>query len=101
MVRFQRKARAQGGRFPEAIAWANEVSAYLNEKHGISLEVHVEAFGDGNTIYWFSDYEDLATVERLNANLMADMDYWGMLKQANEANLFIDGSLQDKLTTAV
>lgn len=94
-------ARAQGGRFPEAMAWAKEISAYLGDKHGASVEVHVESFGETNTIHWFVDYEDLASVERMNAALAADMKYWGMIKGANEAQLFIEGSIQDQLTIAV
>ena len=100
MVRFQRTARAKGGKFPEAMQFAKEVAGYLNDKYApVTIQVYSELFGDVNTIYWYADYKDLATIEGINARLLADQGYWAILNKA--ADLFIEGSVHDTLMMSV
>ncbi len=100
MVRFQRTARAKGGKFLEAMQFAKEVAGYLNDKYApVSIQVYSELFGDVNTIYWYVDYKDLATIEGINAQLLADQGYWAIVNKATD--LFIEGSVHDALMMAV
>ena len=96
MFRFHRTARASRGKFPEAAQWAKEVAGYINTKYAPgSVQAYAEAFGDLGTVHWYADYEDLATIEKLNAQLLADPEYGAMLKKS--ADLYIEGSLHDTL----
>lgn len=94
MFRFQRTARISSGKIVEAFQWAKEITEYLNEKYApVSVQPYTEVFGDYGKVYWHVDYEDLATLEKINAQLMADQEYWAMLNEA--AELFIEGSIHD------
>lgn len=96
MVRLFRKARAHSDKFPQALQWSKEVAEYLNANYqGFSIQVFLESFGDMNTIYWFSDFENLAEIETFNARLMADQQYWERLSQIGD--LFVDTSGEDTL----
>ena len=96
MFRFHRIARASRGKLPEALQWAKEVAGYINTKYSpVSVQAYSELFGDVGTVHWYADYEDLATIERINARLLTDQGYWAMLNKA--ADLFIEGSGHDTL----
>jgi len=100
MIRFQRSARARGSKVLEAIQFAKEVAEYLNTKYApVSVQVYTELFGDVNTIYWYSDYKDLATIEGINAQILTDQGYWAIVSKATD--LFIEGSLHDTLMSSV
>ena len=99
MVRFQRSARIAGGKGPEGIQWAKEVAEYINNKYQTQIGVHVELFGDVGTVYWITDYEDLAAVDRVNKQLQSDEGFQGMVKKAPD--LFIEGSVKDVLMESV
>lgn len=100
MIRFQRSARAKGSTALEAVQFAKEVAEYINTKYApVSVQVYSELFGDLNTIYWYVDYKDLATIESINAQLLADQGYWAILGKATD--LFIEGSLHDTLMSPV
>ena len=96
MFRFHRIARVSRGKFLEAVQWAKEVAGYINTKYApVSVQAYAELFGDVGTVHWYADYEDLATIERINAQLLTDQGYWAMLNKA--ADLFIEGSVHDTL----
>ncbi len=96
MFRFHRTAQASRGKFLEAVQWAKEVAGYINTKYApVSVQAYLEAFGDTGTVHWYSDHEDLATIEKLNAQLLADQEYLAMLNKA--ADLYIEGSVHDTL----
>ena len=100
MFRFQRSARAKGGKALEAVQFAKEVAGYINTKYApVSVQVYTEQFGDLNTIYWYADYKDLATIEGINAQILTDQDYWAIVSKATD--LFIEGSLHDTLMSSV
>ncbi len=100
MFRFQRSARAKVGKALEAVQFAKEVAEYINTKYApASVQAYTEQFGDINTIYWYVDYKDLATIEGINTQLLADQGYWAIVNKA--ADLFIEGSLHDTLMRSV
>jgi len=100
MIRFQRSAKAKGGKFPQAILFAKEITEYLNTNYSAaSIQVFAEQFGNTGTIYWCVDYEDLATIDGVNAQLMGDQEYWALVSKSPE--FFIEGSIKDTLMGAV
>jgi hypothetical protein len=50
----------------------------------------MDSFGDGGTVRWFIDLDDLSAFEKLQTQAMADDAYWKMLEDAKD--LFIEGS---------
>lgn len=100
MFRFHRTARVSRGKLAEGVQWAKEVAGYINSKYApVSVQAYTELFGDVGTIHWYADYEDLASTERLNAQLLADQGYWALLNKA--ADLFIEGSVHDTLVQSL
>lgn len=96
MFRFQRTAQVRSGKGAEAIQWAKEIAKYLNEKYPpASYQAYIELFGDFGKVHWHSDFEDLATFEKINAQLMTDQEYGARLNEAGE--LFIEGGTHDTL----
>ncbi len=95
MVRVIRSAIISNGKVPEAIAWAKEVSA-LVEKLGVpKVKVFVDVGGAVGTIRWMADYESLDHLDKTNVKLMSDPGYFGFLKKAADAGLYIDGQVVD------
>ncbi len=103
MVRFQRMILVSGGKEREAMQWGTDICQYLQKNYkGISsIEVHVQLFGKVGALYWFADYENLAALDAVNAQLLGDQRYWERMTKANKAGLFIDGSGQDTLTQSL
>ena len=96
MVRFMRSAMTVIGRFPEAMAFANEIADYVRGTYGLDLKVFVESDG---TIYWITDYPDYETFASTRTAITADAGYWEIIAKAE--GLLLDGSLQDSVLTAV
>ena len=100
MFRFQRSGRTKNGKLLEGVRFAKEVAEYINTKYGPGLiHVYTEAFGELNTIYWYADYENLATIESINMQLLADQGYWAIVNKGTE--WFIEGSFHDTLMSSV
>ena len=59
MVRFQRTARARGGKIREAVAFAKTISAYVHDKYlGAAPHVLMEQFGEPDRIHWVIEMLD-------------------------------------------
>lgn len=100
MIRHQRSGRAKVGKAMEVIQFAKEVADFVNTKYApVSVQVYSELFGELNTIYWQTDYDDLATLEDIHAKLMADRDYLAIVSKGSD--IFIEGSLHDTLMKSV
>lgn len=96
MFRLHRTTRISRGKGLEALQWAKEVAGYVNKKYApVSVQAYSEVFGDVGTIHWHADSEDLATIEKFNAQLLTDQEYQALLKKATD--LFIEGSTHDTL----
>ncbi|UCF91620.1 MAG: hypothetical protein JSW39_25665 [Desulfobacterales bacterium] len=94
MIRWMRKTRISRGKYIPAIAWSTEITEYVKKvKELSSIEVFIDLFGEGGTVRWIVDYEDLATLEKAQAQVRDDPEYWRKLEQAE--GLFIDGSTYD------
>jgi len=103
VFRLHRTARARRDKVREARQWANEVTEYINATYPpVTMQAYAERFGDVGKIHFFSDYADLATLERLMGLWKRDEKYRAMLERARD--LFMDeieGSFHDTLMQAV
>jgi hypothetical protein len=99
MIRWTRSARIARGKFPQAMQWAKEIAEFSNKKYKIQLGVYLDTFGEVGTIRWFADYADLAALEKVRNQLLADQEYWQKVNQSNE--LFIQGSVFDTVMHAI
>ncbi len=103
MFRLHRTALAKRDKVREAHVWAKEVTEYLSAAYApVTIQAYAERFGDVGKIHFFSDYPDLATLERLMGQWKGDEKYRAMLERARE--LFVDeieGSFHDTLMQEV
>jgi len=99
MIRWTRSARIAHGKFPQAIQWAKEIAEFSNKKYKIQLGVYLDTFGEVGTIRWFADYADLAALEKVRTQLLADQEYWQKVNQA--AELLVQGSVFDTVMHAI
>ncbi len=95
-MRWMRTAKISRGKFMEAVAWAKEVSAYAEKRFNTpKIHTYIDAFGDVANLRWVIDYADLASMEKIQTQMLADADYWKMISRASTAEIFIDGSVID------
>ena len=99
MIRWTRSARIVSGKFPQAMQWAKEIAEFGNKKYKTQTSVYMDSFGEYGTIRWFCDFADLAAVEKVGNQLMADQEYLKKLSQA--ADLFIEGSGYDTVMQSI
>ena len=95
MYRWSRAAYIAAGKMEGALAWAQEIAAYVSANYGIDVAVGLEAFGEVGRVHWFSEPESLAQWEEINAKLMADPAYMAKINEA--ADLFMAGTTKDTL----
>jgi hypothetical protein len=85
--------RVKGGNMMLALQHAKEIAEFVTKYDGInSVDVFLDAFGETGTIRWFVEYEDLAALEKVQAQVMGDSAYWEKIGGARD--LFIEGSGQ-------
>ena len=99
MVRWIRTGRIASGKFPQAMQFAREMVEFANKKYKIQMSVYMDIFGEYSTIRWFVDYADLAALEKVSNQVMADQEYWQKVKQV--ADLFIQGSMYDTVMRSI
>jgi len=95
-----RKGRVVPGKFIEALGFATEIAGYVKKYEGISpVQVFMDSFGEMTTIRWVVDYKDLASLEKVGYQMMADQEY--LEKVNRSANLFIPGSIKDVVMRSI
>ena len=99
MIRWTRSAKIAYGKFPQATKWAKEITEFSNKKYKTQTSVYLDSFGEYGTIRWFCDFADLAALEKVGNQLMADQEYLKKVSQA--ADLFIQGSGYDTVMQAI
>lgn len=100
MVRWIRTAQMAQGKAMPAIAWSKEIAEFVKKYEGLSsINVFIDAFGDAGTIRWMVDYEDLATLEKVQKQIMADQEYFRKLEKAQ--GLFIEGKVHDVVMSSI
>jgi hypothetical protein len=102
MITLVRSARIQQGTAVEAaIEWAVRVAMYVNEKHGLAMQVQRNVAGPVYQVHWVIALEALAQVDELGQTLQADEGYNSLLAEAREQNLFDVTSIVDNLYQSI
>jgi len=99
MIRWTRSARIAPGKFIQAVPWAKEIAEFVNNKCKIQVSAYMDSFGEFGTIRWFCDYPDLAALEKVGNQLVADQEY--LQKVSKGAELLIQGSVFDTVMRAI
>lgn len=94
MIRFRRSAKIKSDKVLDGVRFAKEAAEYINAKHApVSVQVYTGLFGDLNTIHWYIDYKDLATLDSISKQLLADQEYLAIVSKGTEC--IIEGSVHD------
>jgi hypothetical protein len=97
MFRYQRSATVKNvADLPAAIQFGNQVTSYVNKQHSLKLTFGVELFGAAS-LHWYFDSESIDKSVQVNAALLQDREYTGMLNNAKA--LWIDGSVKDTIVS--
>lgn len=94
-VRFMRKARITPGKRDAAIEFAAMISDHFGERFDSITSWGLEVGGEVGTIHWFADHESMGALESVIEGSTADPETNKLL--AESADLFIPGSVQDKI----
>jgi hypothetical protein len=95
MYRFLRTATVKTAANQGAgLLWAAETTAYLNKTYALGLSYGMELFGECR-IHWQLDTDSLEKLTELNARMMQDREYAGMLEKGKA--LWLEGSMKDSI----
>jgi hypothetical protein len=90
--------RVRRGR--HATRWAKELALYMDTVHGKPpLQLFSSRFGNVSTLYWFADFDNLATLEAWQRKVGADAGYRELVKKSFD--IVIDGSVKDTVLESV
>ena len=95
MIRFTRTSSIAPGKLGEALAFAKQISEFLEKDHGQKLEVLLPVGGNPHRIAWRSEYSGLGALEDFQTKTMKDPKYVDILSKA--AQIFIPGSAHDEI----
>jgi len=95
MFRFIRTATAKtAAGVPTGLQFASEVAAYLNKRHSLNMKFGAEMFGEAR-IHWHFESDSLDKMEQVNAKLLQDREYLGMLEKFKD--VWVEGSMKDTI----
>lgn len=95
MIAFYRNAAIAPGKVGSAIAFAQQIAAYVKDKHGVELSIAMPVAGNPNRIGWAARYENLAGFESKMMAITSDPHYKEMAAKGSES--FIAGTIHDEL----
>lgn len=99
MYRFTRTVTVNtAANTPAALQWAGEVTAYLNKAYALNAKFGIEIFGAAR-IHWYHDTDSLDKLTGINAKLMQDREYIGLLEKGR--GLWLEGALKDTVVVIV
>ncbi len=100
MIRWIRTGQIAAGKTLPAIAWAKEIAEYVKKYEGSSTcDVFMDAFGEVGTIRWIIDYEDFASMEKVQNQVMSDPEFHQKAEKTRE--LFIEGKVHDVVMRSI
>lgn len=95
MITWIRTALINPGKRTEAIAWALNLSRYVNDKFDTNITVHGNVIGPINQIYWVTTYESMDAFEQAAGKIVQDRGYNELLEASSEAQLYNAQSFKD------
>jgi ketopantoate hydroxymethyltransferase len=99
MIRFVRTSNIAPGRFADALAFAKEISDYIQKNSGTRVEVMLPVGGNPQRVAWRAEYENLGAMETSQMKMLADPKYLELA--AKGATNFIAGSTNDVIWRTV
>jgi len=95
MYRFIRTSTVKNAaQLPAALAFASQVTAYLNKSYSLKMYYGVEQFGSP-CIHWHFDADSLDKMQLVNEKLIADPEYAALLEKYKD--IWTEGAMQDKV----
>jgi hypothetical protein len=98
MIHFTRTSSILPGKLAPAMAFAREMTDYLQTAYGSNIQILLPVGGNPHRIAWRGTYPDLAALEAFQGKSMADPKYLAILSKG--AELFIAGSICDEIWRA-
>ena len=95
MIAFYRNAAIATGKLGSAIAFAQQIVAYVKYKHGVELSLAMPMAGNPNRIGWAARYENLAAFEAKMTAITSDPHYREMAAKGSDN--FIAGTIHDEI----
>ncbi|MBL8331107.1 MAG: NIPSNAP family protein [Rubrivivax sp.] len=95
MIAFYRNAAIASGKLGSAVAFAQQIAAYIKDKHGVELSIAMPLAGNPNRIGWAARYESLAALETKWTAITSDPHYRELAAKGSEN--FIPGTLHDEI----
>lgn len=95
MIAFYRNAAIAPGKVGSAIAFAQQIAAYIKDKHGVDLSIAMPVAGNPNRIGWAARYENLAVFEAKWTAITSDLRYRELAAKGSEN--FIAGTIHDEI----
>lgn len=97
-IGFGRTIRVKGDPLA-AIAVAKDIAAHIKKSWpGVTRSVVWQSLsGATGTLVFFSECEDLASLDRIHTTMMEDKAYWEKVADARKRELFDISSAQDML----
>jgi hypothetical protein len=99
MIAITRTASIAPGKTGNAVDFGHQVAKYIEDKHGVKLEVLMPIGGNPARIAWHARYESLAQWEALTAKLLADKKYMQLVSK--HSDVFLPGSVRDSFWRAI
>lgn len=101
MIGFGRTIRITGEALA-ATAFARDMAEHIKKWPGVKRSACWQNLsGPTGTLTFFSECEDLATLDKINTAMMEDKAYWGKIAQARTQGLFDLSSSQDMLVRQI
>jgi hypothetical protein len=95
MIAFYRNAAIASGKVGSAIAFAQQIAAYVKDKHGVDLSIAMPVAGNPNRIGWAARYENLAAFEAKMTTITSDPHYKELAAKGSDN--FIAGTIHDEI----
>jgi hypothetical protein len=95
MIAFYRNAAIAPGKVGSAIAFAQQIVAYVRDKHGVELSIAMPVAGNPNRIGWAARYENLAVFETKMTAITSDPHYRELVTKGSDN--FIAGTVHDEI----
>lgn len=81
-----------------ALAFARDMAEHIKKWPGVKRSVCWQSMsGATGTLVFFSECEDLATLDRIHTYMLEDKVYWGKIAEARQKGLFDLSSAQDMI----
>jgi len=96
MVRLIRSMEPNIDVFPQSVAFAKEIAAYVKNTYKVDIKVYANSKG---VLFWIVDYKNYAEYDKVRSKVVSDKKYWGIISTAKD--LFIEGSLCDEMVIPI